>query len=75
MIYNINIRLIKGEMMMEILTNVIYCISVVLTVVNSSLDVYKYSKSEKTKDDKKRLKKCLGENLLAVVILSAVQFF
>ena len=60
--------------MMEILTNVIYCISVVLTIVNSSLDVYKYSKSEKTKDDKKRLKKCLGENLLAVVILSTVNF-
>ena len=57
------------------LSNVLYCISVVLTVVNSSLDVYKYSKSEKTKDDKKRLKKCLGENLLAVVILSTVQFF
>ena len=75
MIYNINIRLIKGEMMMEILSNVLYCIAVALTVVNSSLDVYKYSKSEKTKDDKKRLKKCLGENLLAVVILSAVQFF
>ena len=74
MIYNINIRLIKGEMMMEILTNVLYCISVVLTVVNSSLDVYKYSKSEKTKDDKKRLKKCLGENLLVVVILSTVNF-
>ena len=74
MIYNINIRLIKGEMMMEILTNVIYCISVVLTVVNSSLDVYKYSKSEKTKDDKKRLKKCLGENLLALVILSVIYF-
>ena len=60
---------------LKILTNVLYCISVVLTVVKSSLDVYKYSKSEKTKDDKKRLKKCLGENLLAVVILSTVQFF
>ena len=59
---------------LKVLTNVIYCISVVLTVVNSSLDVYKYSKSEKTKDDKKRLKKSLGENLLAVVILSTVNF-
>ena len=60
--------------MMEILTNVLYCIAVVLIVVNSSLDVYKYSKSEKTKDDKKKLKKYLGEELLTLVILSTVHF-
>jgi hypothetical protein len=60
---------------LKVLANVIYCIAVVVTVVNSSLDVYKYSKTEKTEGDKKRLKKCLGENLLAVVILSTVQFF
>ena len=59
---------------LKILSNVLYCIAVVLTVVNSGLDVYKYSKTEKTKDDKKRLKKCLGENLLVLVILSTIQF-
>ena len=60
---------------MEFLTNVLYCISVVLTVVNSGLQVYKYSKTEKTEDDKKKLKKYLGEELLELVILSTVQFF
>ena len=60
--------------MMEILSNVLYCIAVALTVVNSSLDVYKYSKTEKTKDDKKKLKKHLGEELLVLVILSAIYF-
>ena len=60
--------------MMEILRYVLYCIAVVLIVVSSSLDVYKYSKSEKTKDDKKKLKKYLGEELLTLVILSTVHF-
>ena len=78
MVYNININLIKGEMMMEflkVLSNVVYCMAVVLTVVNSSLDVYKYSKTEKTEDDKKELKKHLGEDLIALVTISTVQFF
>jgi hypothetical protein len=61
-------------MMMEILSNVLYCIVVALIVVNSSLDVYKYSKTEKTKEDKKKLKKHLGEELLALVTLSVVNF-
>ena len=61
--------------MMEILSNVLYCIAVVVIVIDSSLDVYKYSKTEKTEDDKKKLKKHLGEELLTLVILSAVQFF
>jgi hypothetical protein len=59
---------------LKILTNVLYCIAVVVTVVNSSLDVYKYSKTEKTEDDKKKLKKCLGEGLFVLVILSAIYF-
>ena len=56
------------------LSNVLYCIVVVLMVVNSGLQVYKYSKTEKTKDDKKKLKKYLGEELLELVILSTVNF-
>ena len=60
---------------LKVLSNVVYCMAVVLTVVNSSLDVYKYSKTEKTEDDKKELKKHLGEDLIALVIISTVQFF
>jgi hypothetical protein len=57
---------------LKVLANVIYCIAVVVTVVNSSLDVYKYSKTEKTEDDKKKLKKYLGGKLVELVILSAI---
>ena len=60
---------------LKVLANVLYCMVVVLMVVNSSLEVYKYSKTEKTEDDKKTLKKYLGEELLELVILSTVQFF
>lgn len=56
------------------LPNILYCIVVVLMVVNSSLQVYKYSKTEKTEDDKKKLKKYLGGELLELVILSTVNF-
>jgi hypothetical protein len=64
-------------MMMEflrILSNVLYCIAVAVIVIDSILDVYKYSKTEKTKDDKKRLRKHLGEELITLVVLSTVNF-
>lgn len=60
---------------LKVLANVLYCIIVVLMVVNSSLEVYKYSKTEKTEEDKKNLKKYLGEELLELVLLSTVNFF
>ena len=59
---------------LKVLANVLYCIIVVLMVVNSSLEVYKYSKTEKTEEDKKKLKKYLGGELLELVILSTVNF-
>ena len=59
---------------LKILSNVLYCIIVALVVVDSSLDVYKYSKTGKTEEDKKKLKKYLGRGLLELVVLSTVQF-
>ena len=59
---------------LKVLSNVLYCIVVVLMVVNSGLQVYKYSKTEKTEEDKKKLKKYLGGELLELVILSTVNF-
>ena len=56
------------------LSNVLYCIAVAVIVIDSSLDVYKYSKTEKTEDDKKRLRKHLGEELIVLVVLSTVHF-
>ena len=59
---------------LKVLSNVLYCIIVALVVVDSSLDVYKYSKTGKTEEDKKKLKKYLGRGLLELVVLSTVQF-
>ena len=59
---------------LKVLANVLYCIVVVLMVVNSGLQVYKYSKTEKTEDDKKKLRKYLGGELLELVVLSTVHF-
>ena len=57
------------------LSNVLYGAVVALMAVNSGLQVYKYSKTEKTEDDKKKLRKYLGGELLELVVLSTVQFF
>jgi hypothetical protein len=54
------------------LLNVLCCIQVALIATNSSLQIYKYLKTEKAEDDKKKLKKYLGGKLVELVILSAI---
>ena len=59
---------------LKVLSNVLYSIVVTVIAIDLSLEIHKYSKTEKTEDDKKMLKKYLSEGLFSLVIISVVHF-